>query len=72
MTARGEEDPVAHGADRPERAPRRPAPGAHDWSRLPPPVPRDRLVATSEASPRPEEKDDYWREVEWMLRVTGV
>jgi hypothetical protein len=43
----------------------------HDWSRLPAPVPRDRLVATSEASPRPEEKDDYWREVEWMLRVTG-
>jgi hypothetical protein len=29
------------------------------------------MVATSEASALPEEKDDYWREVEWMLRVTG-
>jgi hypothetical protein len=28
-------------------------------------------VTTSEASAMPEEKDDYWREVEWMLRVTG-
>jgi hypothetical protein len=29
------------------------------------------MVTSAEASARPEEKDDYWREVEWMLRVSG-
>ena len=62
---------MTHRVDSPDRAPVRAVFEPHDWSRLPAPVPRDRLVATSEASPRPEEKDDYWREVEWMLRVTG-
>ena len=46
-------------------------PGRSKYSRLPDPVPPERLVTTSEASSLPEEKDDYWREVEWMLRVTG-
>jgi hypothetical protein len=29
------------------------------------------MVTSSESAPPPEEKDDYWREVEWMLRVSG-
>ncbi len=29
------------------------------------------MITSSEASSVPEEKDDYWREVEWMLRVSG-
>jgi hypothetical protein len=62
---------MVDGAESPDgEAPER-GPVTHDWRRLPPPVPRERTVATSEASPHPEEKDDYWREVEWMLRVTG-
>jgi hypothetical protein len=29
-------------------------------------------VTSEEATVMPEEKDEYWREVEWMLRVTGA
>jgi hypothetical protein len=29
------------------------------------------MITSAEASTVPAEKDDYWREVEWMLRVAG-
>lgn len=41
------------------------------YTRLPNPVRPDQMVTTSEASRLPDEKDDYWREVEWMLRLAG-
>jgi hypothetical protein len=41
------------------------------FTRLPQPIPMEDTITSSEASAVPEEKDDYWREVEWMLRVTG-
>ncbi len=46
-------------------------PGRSKYSRLPDPIPLERTVTTSEATALPEETDDYWREVEWMLRVAG-
>lgn len=46
-------------------------PGRSKYSRLPEPIRPEQMVTSSEASALPEEKDDYWREVEWMLRVTG-
>ena len=42
------------------------------YSHLPEPVRPEDMVTSEEASAVPEEKDDYWREVEWMLRVTGA
>ena len=42
------------------------------YSRLPEPVRLEDTIMSSEANATPEEKDDYWREVEWMLRVTGA
>ncbi|NUR07995.1 MAG: hypothetical protein HOQ22_17290 [Nocardioidaceae bacterium] len=47
------------------------APHPRRWTHLPDPIPLERTVASSESGPHPEEKDDYWREVEWLLRVTG-
>ena len=44
---------------------------ARRWTRLPPPIRPEDLVTSVEASSRPPEKDDYWREVEWMLRASG-
>ena len=41
------------------------------YARLPEPIDPDHMVTSEEATPIAEEKDDYWREVEWMLRVTG-
>lgn len=46
-------------------------PGRSKYSRLPDPIRPEQMVTTVGASNLPEEKDDYWREVEWMLRVTG-
>lgn len=48
-----------------------PGPARSRYAELPPPVRREDMVTSAEASARPEEKDDYWREVEWMLRVSG-
>jgi hypothetical protein len=42
------------------------------FAALPEPIALERTVASSESGPRPDEKDDYWREVEWLLRVTGA
>lgn len=50
--------------------PERPSP-IRRYARLPDPVRSDQMVTTSEASRLPDEKDDYWREVEWMLRLAG-
>ncbi len=55
--------------DETPRAPTERRPGR--FSRLPEPIPLERTIASSESGPHPEEKDDYWREVEWMLRITG-
>ena len=52
--------------DRPEREAL-----SRRYARLPDPVRPDQMVTTSEASRLPDEKDDYWREVEWMLRLAG-
>jgi len=41
------------------------------YAHLPEPIRLEDTVTSSEAGPHPEEKDDYWREVEWLLRVTG-
>jgi hypothetical protein len=45
-------------------------PGA--YTRLPEPIRIEDTITSVEVDPAPEEKDDYWREVEWMLRVTGA
>lgn len=42
------------------------------YSRLPEPIDPDEMVTSAEATPIPEEKDDYLREVEWMLRTSGL
>ncbi len=42
-----------------------------DYRRLPTPVALEDVISSSESTVMPEEKDEYWREVEWMLRVTG-
>jgi|tagenome__1003787_1003787.scaffolds.fasta_scaffold13721478_1 hypothetical protein len=47
------------------------APEQSRYAHLPEPIRLDQTVTSSEAGPHPEEKDDYWREVEWLLRVTG-
>ncbi len=44
---------------------------AGQYARLPDPIRPEDMITSSEASTLPVEKDDYWREVEWMLRVTG-
>lgn len=41
------------------------------YAHLPAPIRLEDTVTSEEASAHPPEKDDYWREVEWMLRVTG-
>lgn len=41
------------------------------WSKLPEPVRPEDMVTSLDVVVPQEEKDDYWREVEWMLRVTG-
>jgi hypothetical protein len=41
------------------------------YAHLPEPVRLEDTVTSAEAQAVPEEKDEYWREVEWMLRVSG-
>ena len=41
------------------------------YAHLPEPVDPEDMVTSEEATPIPEEKDDYLREVEWMLRTSG-
>jgi hypothetical protein len=38
---------------------------------LPEPVRLEDTVTSVDVTPVQPEKDDYWREVEWMLKVTG-
>lgn len=41
------------------------------YRRLPEPISIEDTITSAEAQSVPEEKDEYWREVEWMLRVAG-
>ena len=41
------------------------------YSRLPEPIRVEDTITSVDVVVPPEEKDDYWREVEWMLRVAG-
>ncbi len=42
------------------------------YARLPEPISPEDMRTSLDVHPAPdEEKDDYWREVEWMLKVTG-
>jgi len=45
--------------------------GPEGYRRLPEPVRLEDTVTSEESLVMPAEKDEYWREVEWMLRVTG-
>jgi hypothetical protein len=45
---------------------------ANKYRRLPEPVHLEDTITSAEATGVPEEKDDYWREVEWMLRIAGA
>lgn len=47
------------------------APDARRFARLPEPVAFGDLRTSQDPEPVHEEKDDYWREVEWMLRTSG-
>ena len=49
-----------------------PRPGASRYAHLPEPIRLEDTITSAEVQAVPEEKDDYWREVEWMLRVTGA
>ena len=46
-------------------------PPSSKYARLPEPVRLEDTITSAEAEGVPDEKDDYWREVEWMLRVSG-
>ena len=39
---------------------------------LPEPIRLEDTVTSLDVTPVQPEKDDYWREVEWMLRITGA
>ncbi len=41
------------------------------YSRLPEPLALEDTITSVDVVVPQEEKDDYWREVEWMLRVAG-
>lgn len=41
------------------------------YRKLPEPVRLEDTVTSFDVEPVPEEKDDYQREVDWMLRVAG-
>lgn len=49
----------------------RPTPRSR-FAELPELIKSEDMVTSLEASPVPETKDDYWREVEWMLKITGA
>jgi hypothetical protein len=42
------------------------------FARLPEPIDPEDMVTSEEATPIAEEKDDYLRELEWMLRTSGL
>lgn len=41
------------------------------FTRLPEPIRFEQMRTSAETHRAHEEQDDYWREVEWMLRVSG-
>ena len=41
------------------------------YATLPEPIRAEDMVTSLDTEPAPQDKDDYWREVEWMLKVTG-
>jgi len=41
------------------------------YSRLPEPLELEDTITSVDVVVPQEERDDYWREAEWMLRVTG-
>jgi hypothetical protein len=45
--------------------------GENRYRTLPEPVRLEDTVTSVDVTPVQPEKDDYWREVEWMLKVTG-
>ena len=42
------------------------------YAHLPAPIDPEDMVTSAEATPIQTEKDDYLRELEWMLRTSGV
>ncbi|HET6625517.1 MAG TPA: hypothetical protein VFG63_03940 [Nocardioidaceae bacterium] len=42
------------------------------YRELPAPIRVEDMITSHDVVSRPVEKDDYWREVEWMLRTVGV
>jgi hypothetical protein len=52
-----------------DRQPERPA--ARKWTRLPDPIRPEDMITSAQSLARPQEKDDYWREVEWMLKTSA-
>ena len=44
---------------------------ANKYRKLPEAIKTEDMIESVDVESVPEEKDDYWREVEWMLRVAG-
>lgn len=60
------------------RTSRRPPPGTESpaekaarWRHLPPPIRPEEMRTSAEVTEYDEPQDDYWREVQWMLKITG-
>lgn len=54
------------------KAKRPPDQAANKYAHLPDPIRVEDMVTTVDVTPVPAEKDDYWREIEWMLRTSGL
>jgi hypothetical protein len=46
-------------------------PAARKWTRLPDPIRLEDTITSAQSLVYPQEKDDYWREVEWMLKTSA-
>lgn len=42
------------------------------YAKLPAPIRPEDMITSLDVEPVQAEKDDYWREVEWMLRTSGL
>jgi len=42
------------------------------YKKLPEQIRPEDMITSAESKSFPAEKDEYWREVEWMLRTTGA
>jgi hypothetical protein len=47
-------------------------PTPNKYAHLPDPIRPEDMVTSLDVQPVQPEKDDYWREVEWMLRTSGL